>query len=147
VAISTYHHTGPLELWMGTWTSTVLSKRRTSNWKELESNLETLQFEAKREFNRFWGQRVYYFSDNSENCDVLRKCRSKNFALQKLVLDIKALEIELGYRLVAIHIPSTVVIYQGADNHNQSVWTTPLNHVVQLPTMSVFTPASYSPGL
>jgi hypothetical protein len=66
VISSTYHHIGPLELNMVIWTSAVLSERQTSNWKELWTVLETLQFEAKQKLKRVRGRRVY-FSDNSVN--------------------------------------------------------------------------------
>jgi hypothetical protein len=125
----------------------VPSKRQTINCKELHTILETLQFEANQKVNRVRGRLVYFFSDNLVTYDVLRKGLSKSIALQKLVLYIKALEIELGCGLKVIHIPGMVMIHQGTDCHSRGVWTAPLNNMTQLPTISVFTPASNSPGL
>ena len=96
---------------MGVWLRKVHSF--LSNWKELHTILLVLQRWCNNP--RLHGHTLLYFTDNLVSYYVIQGGSSRTPALQKLVLRIKELEQELGCHFEVVHVPGTMMIWQGTD--------------------------------
>jgi len=115
---------------MGTWHLVVI--HHSSNWKELQTLLLTLERLRGRPRTDLEGTTVFYFTDNMVTYFIVASGASRSPQLHSLILSIKLLEMELGITLVVVHVPGVVMIKQGTDGQSQGVWTTPLHaHLTQ----------------
>ena len=139
-----------LRMWMGLWGPVVV--HNSSNWKELQSLLESLKRasrHAKRQNTSLAGTTVFYFTDNTVTYYVAASGSSSHLGLQSLIEEVKHLELELGIHLQVVHVPGVVMIQQGTDGLSRGVWVTPLHTQVDrhLFTASVFSPLMYDEDL
>ena len=67
-------------------------------------------------------------------------------SLHSLVLDIKALEQELGCHLKVVHVPGTLMITQGTDGLSRGLWFAPERRVARL-NQRLFPPVPLSSAL
>ena len=125
LSLNSDHDNTELDIWMGTWDGTVVTA--SSNWKEMCTLKQTLENEKMRGGERVRNRRLLYCTDNLVTCDIFRKGTSKSTALQKLFLDIKLLELELGCHLFLIHVPGTIMIQEGTDGLSRGVPIQALN--------------------
>ena len=110
-----------IELWMGVWK--VQAQVQTSNWKEARTILEALRQE--KDGRRLKGATVFYMTDNLVSYYVINNGSSREFKLHGLVMEIKALELELGFHLEVVHVPGTLMIDQGTDGLSRGLWLAP----------------------
>jgi hypothetical protein len=109
---------------MGAWNGSIHSF--TSNWRELQTVVETLKQEEMI-FNKLRGRMVFYFTTNEVTYNICKKGFSKTLPLHLLVQQLKALELALGCRLEVIHVPGTTMLTQGTDGLRRGVWANGFN--------------------
>jgi hypothetical protein len=109
--------------WMGQWKPHVHSK--SSNYRELYTLLATLQRIWERDPTSVRGMTLFYFTDNSVCYHVVQGGSSKSPTLHALVKEIKLMEVKMGCRLEAVHVPGLVLICQGTDALSRGVWVSP----------------------
>jgi hypothetical protein len=138
--------TTPMEMWMGTWDAHV--HHFTSNWKELCTLKLSMEQESKRASPRCKGATMFYFTDNEVTYHIVNGGSSREPRLQKLIHEIKALEILLQCHLVVIHVPGKLMIVQGTDDLSRGIWISPLRE--RIPTRQllarIFAPVDLHPG-
>jgi len=117
-----------MNVWMGVW-STQLSSF-TSNWKEMSTLLHTLKLEANRPINRVKGCRLLYLTNNMTSYNIFRKGSSTSILLTKLLMRIKILEMQLGFLVIVLHVPGTVMISESTDGLSRGVSRQGLQHYV-----------------
>ena len=61
-------------------------------------------------------------TDNLVSYYVINGGCSRVPTLHELVMEIKALEIELGFHLEVVHVPGTLMIEQGTDGLSRGLW-------------------------
>ena len=127
---------------MGVWGAR--SKTNTSNWKELRTIQEALEQEVGKD--RVRHHTVFYFPDNLVSYYVIQGGSSRTPALQKLVLRIKELEQELGCHFEVVHVPGTMMIWQGTDGLSRGLWMSPERRPMGI-NQKLFDPVPYSPEL
>ena len=110
----------PMEMWMGTWSTKVHSF--SSNWRELKTLVLTLEREVALGAGRAHDTTVFYFTDNLVTYYIVSSGSAHSEPLQALIYRIKALELQLGCFLEAVHIPGTKIIQQGSDDLSRGVW-------------------------
>jgi hypothetical protein len=121
--LQTHHR--PAVQWMGQWLPHVHFS--SSNWKELRTLVATLErILESGGAERVRGTTVFYFTDNSTTYFCVQNGSSKSPGLHALIRKIKLVELQLGCRLVAIHVPGVVLIGQGTDGLSRGVWVSPL---------------------
>ena len=115
-----------LEMWLGAWSPHVF--HHTSNWKEARTLLKSLQRAAANAEikKKVRGTTFFYFTDNMVTYYIVQGGASKAPELHKLVLKIKALEMELGCHLEVVHVPGTAMISEGTDGLSRGMWMTNL---------------------
>jgi hypothetical protein len=119
-----------VETWMGAWSPQVF--HFDSNWKELRTILWTLEQRCYRRPDRhiYWGTTLFYFTDNQVSYFVVQGGSSSSPELHKLVREIKILEVKLGCRLKALHVPGDLMILVGPDDLSRGMWMSPERHTV-----------------
>ena len=131
-----------LTQWMGAWLPSSLP--RSSNWKELNTLLLTLQQIAQSKVLRseVAGTTVFYFTDNVVSYYISHSGASRIKLLHQLIMRIKALEQQLGIRLEVVHVPGLGMIIQGTDGLSRGVWVGKDHTAQPSPqfTRSVFNP-------
>lgn len=132
-----------LTMWMGQWTPFVFPK--SSNWKELKTLLLTLQELAANHSQSVQGTTLFYFTDNSASYFICAGGSSRSPGLQRLVEQIKLLEISLQVQLQVVHVPGTAMIAQGTDGLSRGVWLSTLHPLLDqgVLTESIFRPVPY----
>ena len=96
----------------GQWSSEV-SEKRSSNWRELDNLVETMEGFAFD--NQLAGCEVFLFTDNSTAEHAFSKGTSKSRLLYELVLRLRRLEIEYDLQLRVVHVSGKRMIAQGTD--------------------------------
>ena len=131
---------GPMRLWMGQWSPAVY--HHSSNWKELQTLLLTLQQLAQDNPPSVGGSTVFHFTDNSVTYCVTSAGSSRSPELHKLVEQIQDLTLQLDCHLEVVHVPGVVMITQGTDGLSRGIWLSQLHpHVSQRDiTRAVFDP-------
>jgi len=143
--------TGVSDMWMGTWNPVVTSY--TSNWKELNTLVLTLEHEHQEMLRTgsspVSGHTLFYFTDNTTTYHAVTKGSSTSPKLHSLIRDIKFLELKLNCHLEVVHVPGVTMIDQGTDGLSRGVWISPMHQT--RPTESLmaelFAPVSFSRGL
>jgi hypothetical protein len=123
---------------MGAWNGAVHSF--TSNWRELRNIGEILKREEVI-LNKLRDRMVFYFTDNEVTYNICKKVSSKPLSLHILVQKLKALELALGCRLEAIHVPGTAMITQGTDGFSMGIGANGFNTDFKSFAVEVFLPA------
>jgi hypothetical protein len=77
----------------------------------------------------------------------LKESFLKNLLTTSLVQQIKALELALGCRMEAIHVPGTKMISQGTDGLSRGIWVNGSNTDFKYFAVEVFLPDFPSPSL
>jgi hypothetical protein len=136
-----------LMLWMGQWSPFVF--HQTSNWKELKTLCLTLQALTELPENPVTGATVFYFTDNLVTYYICASGSSSSPGLQRLVEDIRHLEIILRCQLQCIHIPGKAMIAQGTDGLSRGIWFSQLHSGVNQATLtaSIFRPLPFQTHL
>jgi hypothetical protein len=132
---------------MGAWEPQVW--HFSSNWKELQTLLATLQ-QAKSSGNKtVSGSTLFGFTDNLVACCVVSSGSSTSPELHKLIVGMKVLEQELGFVLEVVHVAGTLMIAQGTDGLSQGVLCSALHECLDQNLMlaSIFLPVPHSPPL
>jgi hypothetical protein len=118
-----------METWMGAWSPQVF--HFDSNWKELRTLLWILQRCYRRKDRHIYrGTTLFYFTDNMVTYYVVQGGSSSSPELHKLVRAIKILEVQLGCRLEALHVPGDLMILVGPDDLSRGMWMSPERHTV-----------------
>lgn len=131
-----------MELWMGVWGAR--AKPRTSNWKEARTVLESLLQE--RDTDRLRGRMVFYMTDNLVSYYIINQGSSRTPGLHQLALEIKELCLQLGCQVEVVHVPGTIMIYQGTDGQSRGLWMAPERRVAGM-NQELFNPIVYSSKL
>jgi hypothetical protein len=124
---------------------------RTSNWKELNTLLLTLQQLQSDPVRRaaVQGTTVFYFTDNEVTYYIAHSGSSRYAPLHSLVMQTKELERTLQVHLEVVHVPGKAMIRQGTDGLSRGIWISP--HHSSQPTLtytrSVFDPVRWAPPL
>ena len=128
-------------LWMGQWTPFIFSY--SSNWKELQTLLLTLQNIARDAPAEVYGTTLFYFTDNMVTYYINASGSSRSPGLHALVEQIRYHELLLGCQLQVVHIPGVVMIEQGTDGLSRGIWASSLHQQVDQATLtkSIFRPA------
>jgi hypothetical protein len=71
------------------------------------------------------GTTLFYFTDNMVSYYVIHNGSSTSPALHDLIRRIKILEVQLGCRLEAVHVPGKTMICQGTDGLSRGIWVSP----------------------
>jgi hypothetical protein len=137
-----------METWMGVWSPQVF--HFDSNWKELRTLLWILQgCYCPEDCHIYWGTTLFYFTDNMVTYYVVQGGSSSSPELHKLVREIKLLEIKLGCRLEALHVPGDLMILVGPYDLSQGMWMSSTCHTVSslLASERVLSAVPYCPLL
>ena len=103
-----------MRMWKGKWAPYV--HHFSSNWRELQTLLLTLEQIEQDPAVQTQGTTVFYFTDNSTTYWVAASGSSPSPELHKLATAIRLKEVALGCHLEVIHVPGLVMIQQGADS-------------------------------
>jgi hypothetical protein len=139
---------GPLQMWRGKWKPAVY--HFPSVWKELATLKETLlrlQQTGDREAAR--DTTVFYFTDNSGVYWIALSGSSRSPNLQRLIEEIRLLELDLGCYLQVIHVPGLVLITQGTDGLSRGIWMSSYHSLMDEArlTQAIFDPLPFDPDL
>jgi hypothetical protein len=95
------------------------------------------------------GTTVFYFTDNSTTYYICHAGASPSPGLHAIIRKIKILEARLNIRLEVIHVPGTLMIYQGTDGLSRGIWLSMQHHSQPGPTTvaAVFAPLTFTPTL
>lgn len=85
---------------------------------------------------------MFYFTDNLVTYYICASGSSSSPGLQKLVEDIRHLELLLKCQLQCIHIPGKAMIIQGTDGLSRGIWASQLHAEIDQTslTASIFRP-------
>jgi hypothetical protein len=127
---------------MGAWLPSAL--KRTSNWKELNTLLLTLQqlIRDPKLAAVVAGTTVFYFTDNVVTYYISHSGSTGIKPLHRLIMKIKDLERLLQVRLEVVHVPGDIMIDQGTDGLSRGLWMaeTSFDRPGRAFTKSVFDP-------
>jgi hypothetical protein len=98
-------------------------------------------------FNKLRGKIFFYSTYNEVTYNIFKKCSSKTLSLHLLVQQLKCLELTLGCRLEAIHVPGTTIITQGTDGLSRGIWENGFNTYFNSFAVEVFLPTLTYPSL
>jgi hypothetical protein len=107
-----------MEAWMGTWRPHVHSF--SSNWKELQTLVHTLEWELDGK-GRLHQATMFYFTDNLVTYYIVSGGSSGSPELQKLIRQLKSLEMTLSLCLEVVHVPGTHMIDWGTDGLSRRI--------------------------
>ena len=124
---------------MGVWGARAVNQ--SSNW--LRTVLATLEHEAAREVNRVCPKTMFLLTYNLVSYYILRSGSSTSPMLHQLIMQVKALEAQLGCFLEVGHVPGTCMITQGTDGLSRGLWLTPERMPTNLHQI-LFLPVPYS---
>jgi hypothetical protein len=71
---------------------------------------------------------VFFMTDNLVSYYIINGGSSRVLSLHELVMEIKALELELGFHLEVVHVPGTLMIDQGTDGLSRGLWLAQERH-------------------
>jgi hypothetical protein len=138
---------GPLRMWKGKWSPVVY--RFSSNWKELMTLKLSLLHVLKEAPHSVQGVTLFYFTDNSSVYWICISGSSPSPELQKLMEEIRALELKLQCMLQSIHVPGYLLVDAGPDGLSRGIWMTSLQNNIDpsVLTGAIFEPLPYDPDL
>jgi hypothetical protein len=138
---------GPLRMWKGKWTPVVY--KFSSNWKELMTLKLSLLHIQIENAGSVYETTVFYFTDNSTVYWIAASGSSPSPELQKLIEEIRALEIALRCNLQVIHVPGYLIIDHGDDDLSRGIWMSTLQQRTDpyVLTGALFEPLPFDPGL
>jgi hypothetical protein len=133
--------------WMGSWSPTVF--KFSSNWKELQTLVLTLERLFRDHSTDVAGTTVFYFTDNLVTYFITSAGSSRTPALHTLIRRVKELELALDLHLVVVHVPGVVMIQQGTDGLSRGIWATALHSQTDPVSINaaVFAPLQFDLGL
>lgn len=136
-----------MSMWMGQWAP--LTRKQTSNWKEMKTLMLTLQEVAKEHAEAVQGSTLFYFTDNSPTYYICSSGSSRSPGLHVMVEQIRELELALDCRLQVVHIPGDAIIEQGTDGLSRGVWVSEWHKQTdpKVLTASIFQPVPTQPHL
>jgi len=110
---SSYATENGIQYRFGTWNSDLGGE--SSNFRELKNLVDSLYDRAAKEQLRTRGLEVFLFTDNLVAEGAFYKGTSSSRKLFELVLRLRLLEINAGFKIHIIHIAGTRMIKQGTD--------------------------------
>jgi hypothetical protein len=123
----------------GQW-STEVTETKSSNWRELNNLVETLERVVKE--YELAGSKIFIFTDNTTAEAAFWKGTSRSKTLFELILCLKVLEMEHGLILHGLHVSGRCMIAQGTDGLSRADHS---EGVMQGKDMRDFIPLHLSP--